>query len=243
LYEYSRIGIKVKKVKQLVAGKKSNRIRNMLPMHATLIILKAAEDRHVLVSLARVNGLVEASIVHNSKYLFSNAEWRSDGIEGLPEDYTFRRISSRSAEAKIYSSTLCKTNNYLIIPWHEAIHIYTMKYPGVILPSTYFRVFKNEDTANKWHFKKPLSPEREPPSTVPTVPAKIPSHIVRGFIESAIQKKEVCPITLDALVMGNVAMTSCGHLFEKQAVVSYLTTFKICPTCRAAVEPHELVIL
>lgn len=213
----------------------------MLP---ALIILKAAEDRHVLISLARVNELVEATIIDNSKYLFTTSEWRSDGIEGLPEDYKFRRISSRSAEVKLYTSTLYKTNNYVIIPWHDPIHIYTMKYPGVILPSAYFRVFKNEDSDEKWHFKKPslLSPvEREP--TPVQVPAKIPSHIVRCFVESAIQKNEVCPITLDALVMGNIAMTPCGHLFEKEALVSSLSSSNVCPNCRAEVQPRDLVIL
>ena len=211
----------------------------MSPMSPSLIIVKAAEDRHCLLSLSMIDRCVEAIIVDNSKYLFTNAEWRSDGIEGRPEDYRFRRISSRS-EPKYYPTTLCKTNKYVIVSWHEPIHIYTIKYPGVILPSTYFKVFKNEDTEERWHFKKPSSSSG--PSQAPAVSqAKIPSHIVRGFVESAIQKKEVCPITLDALVMGNVAMTSCGHLFTREALVSCLSSSNVCPNCRASVKEGDII--
>lgn len=210
-------------------------------MPPSLIIVKAADDRHVLISLSTVDRCMEASVVDNSKFLFTNAEWRSDGLEGRPEDYRFRRISSRS-EPKYYPTTLCKTNKYVIVPWHEPIHIYKIKYSGVILPSTYFRVFKNEDSAERWHFKKPsvASPSVALPS--PTQ-AKIPSHIVRGFVESAIQKKEVCPITLDALVMGNVAMTSCGHLFAKEALIHAITNSNVCPSCRAHVKEADIVII
>lgn len=221
----------------------------------TLMILNAAEDRYVLISLATVDGCMEATVVENSKHLFTNAEWRSDALEGRPENYKFRRISSRSAP-KIYDTSMCKTNRYLIVRWHEPIHIYTMKSCGVILPSTYFRVFKNEDLNEIWHFKKPsgavlsvapsvavpsVAPSVAVPSVVPLSQPKIPSHIVRGFIESAIQKKEVCPITLDALVMGNVAMTSCGHLFERQALMNAITNSKVCPNCRASVKEGDII--
>jgi len=219
----------------------------MHPMHPSLIIVKAAEDRHCLLSLSIVDRCMEASVVDNSKYLFTNAEWRSDGLEGRPEDYRFRRISSRS-EPKYYPTTLCKTNNYVIVNWHEPIHIYKIKYSGVILPSTYYRVFKNEDSAERWHFKKPsgaagaAGAAGQSPSITVTQ-AKIPSHIVRGFVESAIQKKEICPITLDALVMGNVAMTSCGHLFEKEALINAITNSNVCPNCRADVKEGDIVIV
>lgn len=214
-----------------------------IPTHPPLIIVKAAEDRHVLLSLSTVDRCMEAIVVDNSKYLFTNAEWRSDGLEGRPEDYMFRRISSRS-DPKFYPTTLCKTNNYVIVPWHDPIHIYKVKYSGVILPSSYFRVYEGKDTSERWHFKKPSSSPTPsialPPNPSVALPsltqAKIPSHIVRGYVESAIQKKEVCPITLDALVMGNVSMTSCGHLFAREALTSSLSSSNVCPSCRAPVK-------
>ena len=219
----------------------------MPPMTPSLIIVKAAEDRYCLLSLSMVDRCMEASIVDNSKYLFTNAEWRSDGIEGRPEDYRFRRISSRS-EPKYYPTTLCKTNKYVTVPWHEPIHIYKLKYPGVILPSTYFKVFKDEDNDEKWHFKKTsatsspfVASSAAPLPSAPPAQVKIPSHIVRVFVESAIHKKEVCPITLDPLVMGNVAMTSCGHLFAREALANCLTTSNVCPNCRADVNRDGLI--
>lgn len=229
------------------ACKKSNHPEMIPP----LIVLKAADDRHVLVSLSLHDSLhVEANVVENSKYLFRNAEWRSDGLEGQPMNYVFRRVSSRSAP-KTYTSTLCKTNCYLNVSWHEPIYIYTMTYSGVVLPSTYFRVFRGDDVTEKWHFKKPVSlssvslssvsPSSVSPSSV-SLPAKIPSHIVRGFVESAIHKKEVCPITLEAFVMGHVAMTSCGHLFNKEALIRMLESNTACPNCRCNID-SDLVFL
>jgi hypothetical protein len=212
-----------------------------------LVILNAGDDRYVLLSLSLQDSkYVQAKVVDNSKYLFTSAEWRSDGLEGQPKNYIFRRVSSRSATTKDYASTLRKTINYLIVPWHEPIYIYTMTYSGVILPSTYFRVFRNDDTEEKWHFKKPsASSSAEASPALPPVPApaKIPSHIILGFVESAIQKKEICPITLDALVMGNIAMTSCGHLFEKQGLLNMLSSTTACPTCRAPIKQEDLVIV
>ena len=221
----------------------------MLP---PLVILKASEDRHVLLSLSiHSSSYVEAVVVENSKYLFTSTEWRTDGLAGLPQVYIFRRVSSRSSSVKTYNSSLCKTNAYVIVSWHEPIHIYTMTYSGIALPSTYFRVFKDDDRGERWHFKKPSLTRPVPPTpsapaaataALATVSVKIPSHIVRGFVESAIQKKEVCPITLDPLVMGHVAMTSCGHLFDTEAIMNMLKENTKCPTCRCVIK-DDLVIL
>jgi len=214
-------------------------------MPPSLIIVKAAEDRYCLLSLFIVDRCMEATVVDNSKYLFTNAEWRSDGLEGRPEDYMFRRISTRS-EPKFYPTTLCKTNKYVIVPWHEPIHIYKVKYSGVFVPFSYFRVYDGKDTSGRWHFKKPSSTSgalSSSPSEAPPTQLKIPSHIVRVFVESAIQKKEVCPITLDTLVMGNLAMTSCVHLFSRESLASCLSSSNICPSCRAPVKEEDIVNL
>ena len=236
----------------------------MLP---SLVILKANEDRYVLLSLSiHSSSYIDAVLVENSKYLFTNAEWRTDGLAGLPQTYIFRRVSSRSPQPKTYNSTLCKTSGYLIVSWHEPIHIYTMTYSGISLPSTYFKVFKDRDQGGRWHFKKPLpgvlpaapAPAPAPAAPAPAAPApahaasapvvatppttvKIPSHIVRGFVESAIQKKEVCPITLEPLVMGHVAMTSCGHLFNTEAIMNMLKENTTCPSCRCLIK-DDLVL-
>lgn len=229
------------------------------------IILKANESRYVLLSLSlQESKYVEANVVDNPKYLFKNAEWRSDGIEGQPKNYIFKRTSSRSTVLKNYTSTLCKTNSYIIVSWHEPIYIYTMTYAGIVLPSKYFRVFQDDDKYERWHFKKsleplpsepseplPSEPIAPPPNIVPVphimriepIPVKIPSHIVRGFVESAIQKKEVCPITLDPFVMGNVVMTQCGHLFEKGALMNIFNSNSLCPNCRYPIKKEELVVI
>lgn len=221
-----------------------------------LIIVKAGDERYVLVSLTRLsdNNYIDAKIIENSKYLFSSAEWRSNGIHGRPSYHTFLRMSTRSVP-KTYNSTLCKTNTYVKVPWHAPIHMYVMTNANVVLPSTFYKVFSGQDMNGRWHFKEipilsspqvvPSAPLAEEADEVAEVKQKqnIPQHIIQGFVESAIQKKEICPITLDPLVMGQIAMTPCGHLFDRSALENSLNnSSKCCPQCRSEVCQKDIVI-
>jgi hypothetical protein len=220
-----------------------------------LIIVKAGGERRVLISLTYLsdNNYIDAKIIENSKYLFSSAEWRSDGIHGRPTHHTFLRMSSRSVP-KTYNSSLCKSNSYVKVPWHAPIHIFEMTNATVVLPSTFYKVFSGQDMGGRWHFKEiptpsapPLEPDAEVEAEVEVdaeveVKQKIPPHIIQGYIESAIQKKEICPITLDPLVMGQIAMTPCGHLFDRSALENVVSSGKGCPQCRSEVCQRDLVM-
>lgn len=210
-----------------------------------LLIIKANENRYVLLSIDSSRNYVKASIIENSKHILSLGEWRSDGIKGRSIQCSFERISRRGP-TKYYSSTLCKTNRYIIVNWHEYIYLYTMTYPGITLPSEFYKVCKGLDTNERWHFTA-AHPHSTPP--IPSAPEypfhitpsdtnseespqKIPIHILRIFIESSIKNKDICPITLEPIVMGKIAMTSCGHLFDKESLLTFLETSSICPQCR-----------
>jgi hypothetical protein len=216
-----------------------------------LIIVKAGDERYVLVSLTHLsdNNYIDAKIIENSKYLFSSAEWRSDGIHGRPTYHTFLRMSSRSVP-KTYNSTLCKSNSYIKVPWHAPIHIFEMTNSTIVLPSSFYKVFTGQDISGRWHFKEiPTlrvgSPEVALTPSAPLAPVEaevkveqkqnIPQHIIQGYVESAIQKKEICPITLDPLVMGQIGMTPCGHLFDRSALENVVKSGKGCPQCRSEV--------
>lgn len=78
-----------------------------------------------------------------------------------------------------------------------------------------------------------------PVPTVPTGPkiytiAIIPQHAVRAFLRDAAMQEEVCSITGDEIDITNGAMTSCFHIFEKNAIAMWLAmpnSRDKCPVC------------
>ena len=60
----------------------------------------------------------------------------------------------------------------------------------------------------------------------------IPQHVVQRLIKYAIQNKECCPITLNPIVAETSTITSCFHVFEKEAIQHSLRMNDTCPVCR-----------
>ena len=80
------------------------------------------------------------------------------------------------------------------------------------------------------------------PQTAPHVPnapkvytiATIPQHAVRAFLRDAAMQEETCSITGEEIDVTNGAMTSCFHLFEKNAIATWLAmpnSQDKCPVC------------
>jgi hypothetical protein len=63
---------------------------------------------------------------------------------------------------------------------------------------------------------------------------KIPSHIMSAYIQSLLDKKEVCPITMEPLEQDTLYVTTCGHAMNKGAAERWITQKKTCPVCRVA---------
>jgi hypothetical protein len=61
----------------------------------------------------------------------------------------------------------------------------------------------------------------------------IPRHLYYMAIERAIEKKEDCIVTFDAITWDNAVMTSCGHVFSKDGLEKALACSDKCPVCRA----------
>jgi hypothetical protein len=154
---------------------------------------------------------------------------------------------SKNSVSSYYSNTMKKTNYYLNIGG-ERVHNYIMGDSTVILPVEFYNVVVGKDNM-KWHFVLPLpaaaasspvaSPSpaaaSTPPVASPTapilnaIPFLIPRHIVSDFIDAAIAKNDTCPITLEPFVKETTCMTSCGHLFNREALSRVTGP---CPTCR-----------
>ena len=63
----------------------------------------------------------------------------------------------------------------------------------------------------------------------------IPQHAVRAFLRDAAMQEEICPITNEEIDVTNGAMTSCFHLFEKNAIATWLAmpnSEAKCPVCK-----------
>ena len=64
----------------------------------------------------------------------------------------------------------------------------------------------------------------------------IPQHIVMALLRDAAMQEEVCPITSEEIDVTNGAVTSCFHLFEKNAIMKWLllpNSRDKCPVCNA----------
>ena len=66
--------------------------------------------------------------------------------------------------------------------------------------------------------------------------ATIPQHAVRAVLRDAAMQEEVCSITGEEIDITNGAMTSCFHLFEKNAIATWLAmpnSRDKCPVCNS----------
>jgi hypothetical protein len=71
----------------------------------------------------------------------------------------------------------------------------------------------------------------------------IPQHIVRAILRDAVMQEEVCPITSVEIDIKNGAVTSCFHLFEKDAIAKWLSmpgSRDKCPVCNNPCNSYTL---
>jgi hypothetical protein len=221
----------------------------------SLILINGGYDRYLILSIRTVrNDCLKTTILENPKQLVLTGRWREDGVEKMPVTCKHQRLSCEGT-LEYYSNTMTQTSRYLSVPWHGNIPVYTMTSPNLVLPVEFYSVYTGKDRACRWHFigaefslnSVPASASAPPsetttrilaPSASPSAPAsqtttRIPAHIFKAFVETAISKKETCSITMDELELGNVGMTPCGHLFDKNALTTALNISKKCPQCRA----------
>lgn len=62
--------------------------------------------------------------------------------------------------------------------------------------------------------------------------SRLPVHVVNLLIQQAVASQQRCPITMELLVPRGTAVTTCGHLFDAEAIRQWFTTRQTCPTCR-----------
>jgi hypothetical protein len=80
-----------------------------------------------------------------------------------------------------------------------------------------------------------VRPTAPPPTsqTGRTNPLKpFPRHLVAAILANATTNKATCPITLEPITPDRATVTSCGHVFQTEAIRYWLTTHNECPECR-----------
>lgn len=78
----------------------------------------------------------------------------------------------------------------------------------------------------------PASTTRSPPP-VPVQPPTIPQYVANLVAREAETKKEKCSITLEDITFENASVTSCFHVFNREAITQHRATGnRQCPVCR-----------
>ena len=60
----------------------------------------------------------------------------------------------------------------------------------------------------------------------------IPKRIAQVILEDAVNKGEVCPITMDDISIDTSRVTSCFHIFDGPAINTWLSKKAECPVCK-----------
>jgi len=79
-----------------------------------------------------------------------------------------------------------------------------------------------------------LIPVEAPAKEGPKEPAPIPAFVRNILVADAVAKAVTCPITMEPLTAANAAVTSCFHLFQKEAIGTWLRDHRSCPVCKQA---------
>ncbi len=71
------------------------------------------------------------------------------------------------------------------------------------------------------------------PPTAQPAPQPIPQFVAEALLEKSVRNEETCPITMEPLVAGAVYVTTCFHVFEREAMDEWRTKHNTCPVCKA----------
>jgi len=71
--------------------------------------------------------------------------------------------------------------------------------------------------------------------TPPRSTASLPPHIVQILLEKAEAEETLCPITASPITVASGTVTSCGHIFDRVGLDTWLEQADTCPECRSRI--------
>jgi hypothetical protein len=72
----------------------------------------------------------------------------------------------------------------------------------------------------------------QPPQQPAPRPPPFPKHLADQVLAAAEAAGQVCPITMEPIQKSTAAVTSCGHVFQKEAITHWMQDHDTCPECR-----------
>jgi hypothetical protein len=164
--------------------------------------------------------------------LVGESRWEIDAEEGQPHSYWHYRFATHASEASPYHNTMTRGKKHIALKGLGVVYEWTMDKANTILPGTYYHCCNGKDVSKEWCFK----------AGYPLVTARpsLPVHVLHTFMETAIQKEETCPVSMDTLTRENIAYTKCGHLFTHEAIMQCIAASGTCPNCRGRLEKEDV---
>jgi len=184
--------------------------------------------------------------------------WKTDSEPLAPREYLHYRDKTDVSPAAFYTSVMTRAGKYMDIPDYGRIHLWEMNQPNTTLPPAYYYVCSGKDTQKNWYFDIPSAPSivtaapliaaaaavvtvvATRSASAPSAPPSMLKHVIRGFMELAVLKKDKCPIMLEELTQENIAYTSCGHLFSADAILRNIEISGCCATCRGKLGASDI---
>ena len=84
------------------------------------------------------------------------------------------------------------------------------------------------------------TPPLPPPPPTPKVQGQLPKRIATLVAEDASRKNDVCAITMEPISLATAGVTSCYHVFDAEAITTWLADNSQCPQCR---EPCSVTLV
>ena len=158
------------------------------------------------------------------------------GWETVLPEILETRISNASAPVKywIHTEYFIYNNESIPVVNFDSKDFLPMRYYPVkptnqnenqlrILYDMYKRVLSRQQERIESH----VNQQRE-------IKIPLPAYVINLIIQDHLQKKESCPITMNEFTdASRMAVTSCYHCFDMDALKQWVKTKEVCPVCRA----------
>ena len=184
------------------------------------ILINAGFDRYLVFTRIYVNTSVILTAIENPINITGPVCLLGDGAIIQRGEVNNERDSEFGK--KVYTTRGALLNRWIETPLGK-IYECVLESPCLTLPANFYNVYMGKDRIQAWHI---ILKKRE----------TVPPHVLKGFVDSLIAGKDCCPVTMEPLSLGNIAITGCYHAFERSTIEQIMATSRICPTCRASTE-------
>lgn len=157
-------------------------------------------------------------------------------ITYVPQSLAYNTVSSR------------KNSGNIVRPLKWAFTVERLEVNGTRIPALKISRMDHLPVIHERSFIPVVEPPPVLPVGVPATPVvpavvkktytiqTIPKHTVEAILRDAMFHNELCPITCDEIDVKTGAVTSCFHVFEKNAIERWVGVPKNldkCPVCNA----------